>query len=235
VDPAVLVVLGLAVVVTVAVLGWRMEQKRRERVLAFALGRAWLYEAEDPSLVDAFPGEPFGEGDSRRARTVLRGREAGREFVAFDYSYETHTNTSKGRSTTTHRFAVCAVPLPVPLGVVEVRPEGLVSRAADAIGVSSDLELESEDFNRRFRVGARNAKLASDVLPPRTMEYLVAQPREVVPAFRLSGGHLVAWRTGRLEPMEVVTTCAVLDRVLDGVPSFVWRDAGQTDGYDPAP
>ena len=166
---------------------------------------------------------------------MLRGKEAGRDFVAFDYSYETHTNSSKGRSTTTHRFAVCVVPLPVPLGVVEVRPEGLVSRAADAMGVSSDLELESEDFNRRYRVRARNAKLASDVLPPRTMEYLVAQPRDMVPAFRLSGAHLVTWRSGRLDPAEVVTTCAVVDRVLDGIPSFVWRDAGLPGGYDPGP
>ena len=166
---------------------------------------------------------------------MLRGKESGRDFVAFDYSYETHTNTSKGRSSTTHNFAVCVVALPVPLGVVEVRPEGLMSRAADAMGVSSDLELESEDFNRRYRVRARNAKLASDVLPPRTMEYLVAQPRDVVPAFRLSGGHLVTWRSGRLEPAEVVTTCAVMDRVLDGIPSFVWRDAGLPGGYDPGP
>jgi hypothetical protein len=235
VDPAVLALLGLVVVGTVAVVGWRTEQKRRDRVLAFALGRAWLYEAEDPSLVDVFAGEPFGQGDGRRARTVLRGKESGRDFVAFDYSYETHTNTSKGRSTTTHHFAVCVVALPVPLGVVEVRPEGLMSRAADAMGVSSDLELESEDFNRRYRVRARNAKLASDVLPPRTMEYLVTQPRDVVPAFRLSGGPLVTWRSGRLEPAEVVTTCAVMDRVLDGIPSFVWRDAGLPGGYDPGP
>ena len=230
-----LALLGLAVVVAVAVIGWRLEQKRRDRVLAYALARAWLFEAEDPSLVDAFPGEPFGQGDGRRARTVLRGKEAGRDFVAFDYSYETHANSSKGRSTTTHRFAVCVLPLPVPLGVVEVRPEGLVSRAADAMGVSSDLELESEDFNRRFRVRARNAKLASDVLPPRTMEYLVGQPREAVPAFRLSGAHLVTWRSGRLDPAELVTTCAVMDRVLDGIPSFVWRDAGLPGGYDPGP
>jgi hypothetical protein len=232
---ALLFLAGLAVVVTVAVVAFNLEQKRRERVLAFALGRGWLYEADDPSLVDAFPGEPFGRGDSRRARTVLRGKESGRDFVAFDYSYATHTQTSKERRTTVHRYAVVAVPLPVPLGVVEVRPEGLMARAADAIGVSGDLELESEDFNRRFRVRARNAKLASDVLSPRTMEYLVAQRRDAVPAFRVSGGHVVAWRTGRLEPMEVVRTCAVLDRVLDGVPSFVWRDAGLPGGYDPGP
>lgn len=230
-----LLVIGVVVVVTVAVVGYRLEQKRRDRVMAYALSRAWTFEAEDRSLVDAWPGQPFGQGDNRRATTVLKGLEAGRPFVAFDYRYDTHTNTSKGRSTSTHRFAVCAVPLPAWLGVVEVLPEDLFSRAAGAVGVLHDLDLESEDFNRRFRVRARNAKLASDVLSPRTMEYLVGLPAEAVTAMRLQGGHLLAWRTGRLEPADVVRTCAVLDRVIDGIPSFVWRDAGLTGGYDPAP
>ena len=73
------------------------------------------------------------------------------------------------------------------------------------------------------------------MLPPRTMEYLVSQPPDVVPAFRLSGAHLVTWRSGRLDPADVVTTCAAMDRVLDGIPSFVWRDAGLPGGYDPGP
>jgi hypothetical protein len=231
----VLLALGVVVVVVIAVVGFHLEQKRRDRVLAYALGRAWRYDGEDPSLVDAWPGEPFGEGDNRRARSVLSGQESGRQFVAFDYSYQTHTNTSKGRRTTTHRYAVCVVPLPMALGVVSVLPENLLTRAAGAAGMASDIDLESEAFNRRFRVRARNAKLASDVLPPRTMDYLVGLPDDTVPSFRLQAGHLIAWRDGRLEPADVVRTCAVLDRVIDGIPSFVWRDAGLSGGYDPAP
>jgi hypothetical protein len=234
VSEMVLVVLGLAVVAVVAVVGFQLEQKRRDRVLAYALGRGWRYDGEDRSLVDAWPGQPFGEGDNRRARSVLTGQESGRSFVAFDYSYDTHTNTSKGRRTRTHRYAVCVVPLPTALGVVAVLPENVLTRAAGAVGVSSDIDLESEAFNRRFRVRARNAKLASDVLPPRTMDYLVGLPADTVPAFRLQGTHVVAWRDGRLEPADVVRTCAVIDRVIDGIPSFVWRDAGLPGGYDPA-
>ena len=230
----VLLVVGVVVLVVVAVVGYQLEQKRRDRVLAYALGRAWRFDGEDPSLVDAWPGEPFGEGDNRRARSVLTGQESGRSFVAFDYSYQTHTNTSKGRRTTTHRYAVCVVPLPTALGVVAVLPENLLTRAAGAVGVSSDIDLESAAFNRRFRVRARNAKLASDVLPPRTMDYLVGLPADTVPAFRLQGTHVIAWRDGRLEPADVVRTCAVIDRVIDGIPSFVWRDAGLPGGYDPA-
>lgn len=224
--------LGLGLV-SVLVGGFVVERKRRERLMQYALMRGWQYVGEDPTLVDRFDGEPFGKGDRRRARNVLTGQESGRHFTAFDYSYDTHSTNSKGhRTTTTHRFGVCVVPLPVPLGRVEVLPEDVFTTMAGAVGLMADLDLESEDFNRRFRVRATDAKLASDVLTPRTMHYLLSADPE---AWRIEGAQLVSWHPGRLDPAEVVRTCAVLDRVLDGIPSFVWRDAGLPTGYDPAP
>jgi hypothetical protein len=225
---------GLAVV-AVLVGGFVLERKRRERLMLFALKRGWQYVGEDPGLTDRFAGTPFGRGDRRRARNVLTGEESGRPFTAFDYSYETHSTDSKGnRTTTTHRFGVCVVPLPGPLGVVEVTPEGMFSRAAGAVGLTSDIDLESEDFNRMFRVRADDRKLASDVLTPRLMHFLVS----VRPAaWRLQGRHILSWHTGRLDPAEVVRTCAVLCRVVEGIPSFVWKDAdpGAASGYDRRP
>jgi hypothetical protein len=225
---------GLAVV-AVLVVGFVLERKRREHLLLFATRRGWRYVGEDRSLAQRFDGTPFGRGDRRRARNVLTGTETGRPFTAFDYSYETHRTDSKGhRSTQTHRFAVCAVPLPAPVGMLEVAPEGVLSRAAGAVGLVQDIDLESEGFNRRFSVRAADRKLASDVLTPRTMQYL----ESVRPAaWRLQGAHIVSWRSGRLDPAEVVRTCAVLCRVVDGIPSFVWKDAGTrlAGGYDPRP
>ena len=98
-----------------------------------------------------------------------------------------------------------------------------------ALGVVVVVVIAVVGFHR-----ARNAKLASDVLPPRTMDYLVGLPDDTVPSIRMQAGHVIAWRDGRLEPADVVRTCAVLDRVIDGIPSFVWRDAGLSGGYDPA-
>lgn len=113
-------------------------------------------------------------------------------------------------------------------------PEDLVTRAAGAAGLLSSIDLESEDFNRRFRVLASDRKLASDVLTPRTMQFVIAAQPE---AWRLQGRHILSWHPGRQEPAEVVRTCAVLGRVLDGIPSFVWEDAGArpASGYDPQP
>jgi hypothetical protein len=231
--PILLLTALVALVVVVLVGVFVLERKRRERLMQFAVMRGWEYVGKDPGLVHLFTGDPFGEGDDREARNVLTGQESGRPFTAFDYSYETRSTDSKGHTTTTtHRFGICAVPLPAPLGTVEVVPENVLTRMAGAVGVLSDIDLESEGFNRRFRVRAGDRKLACDVLTPRTMEYLLSVAPE---AWRMEGGHVVSWHPGRLDAAEVVRTCAVLDRVLDGIPSFVWRDAGLASGYDPEP
>ena len=231
--PLLPVLLGIGAVAVVAA-GFVLERKRRERLFQFAVMRGWRYVGEDPGLVDRWPGEPFGRGDHRRARNVLTGTEAGRPFVAFDYSFQTHSTDSKGhRSTTTHRWTVVAVPMPGWLGTVQVVPETVLDRVAGAVGLVQDIDLESEQFNRRFRVSASSPKLASDILTPRTMQYLLAADAE---AWRTCGSDLVGFAPGRLDPVEVVRTCAVLDRVLDGVPSFVWKDAGAAGShYSPGP
>ena len=216
--------------------GYLLDKKRRERLMQYALMRGWTYAGEDPSLVDRWPGDPFGKGDHRRARNVLTGTESGRPFTAFDYSYQTHSTDSKGhRNTTTHRWTVCVVPMPAWLGQVQVVPENLFHRMADAVGLLTDIDLESEAFNRKYRVSASSAKLASDILTPRTMEYLLSVDAE---GWRTCGTDLVGFAQGRLDPAEVVRTAAILGRVQDGIPSFVWHDAGvpnarQTWGADP--
>ena len=95
------------------------------------------------------------------------------------------------------------------------------------MGFSKDLALESEDFNRAFVVSTPHPKFASDVLTPRTMEYLLTVPDV---QWRIEGTTILSWDTGRVAPEQIVVTTAVLDRVLDGVPAFVWKDHGHDPG-----
>ncbi|MGZ4485858.1 MAG: DUF3137 domain-containing protein [Nocardioidaceae bacterium] len=224
--PLLPVAFGL-LLVAVLVGGFVAEQKRRERLMRSCLARGWTYVGADDSLARRFEGDPFGRGDDRSVRNVITGTAHGRPFTAFDYSYETSSTDSRGRrSTTTHRFTVCVVPLPVPLGRVQVLPESFFSRVTSTVGLTQDIELESEAFNRRFQVQASDPKLASDVLPPRTMEYLLAaEPC----AWRIEGAEVLAWEQGRMDPADVITRTAVIGRVIDGIPAFVWKDRG----YDP--
>jgi hypothetical protein len=210
--------------VAIAVGSYLMDKKRRDRMLQFARNRGWQYTAEVPALCDRWPGVPFGKGDHQRARNVLSGTESGRPFTAFEYSYQTHSTDSKGnRTTSTHHWAVTVVPMQGYLGRVEVQRESALGRMAGAVGLVQDIDLESEDFNRRFRVSATSAKLASDILTPRTMQYLLTMDAE---SWRTCGSDLVGFAEGRLDPAEVVKTCAVLGAVHAGIPTFVWKDHG---------
>jgi len=108
-----------------------------------------------------------------------------------------------------------------------------LDRLAGAVGLASDINLESEDFNRKFRVSASSPKLASDILTPRTMQYLIGVDAG---AWRTCGSDLVGFRQGTLDPADVVRTCSVLGQVQAGIPSFVWKDAGgSATGYSPGP
>jgi uncharacterized protein DUF3137 len=174
-------------------------------------------------------GTPFDTGSRRRARNVITGTESGRPFTAFDYSYETESHDTKGRtSKATHRYAVYAVHLPAYLPSLEVSPEAVFGHLATAVGLTTDIDLESEDFNRRFRVRAEDRKFATDVLSPRTMQYLLSVPPA---AWRVQGTDIVRWEEGRLDPADVPVSAAILDRVADGIPTFVWKD----HGYHPEP
>jgi hypothetical protein len=214
---------GLVVIVVgiAAYLAYEAEQKRRRLLQGFALSSGWDYRARDDSWTERFDGGPFGQGDHRRADNVLAGRYGERDMVAFDYSFQTHSNDSKGnRQTTTHRYTVCALRLPAYLRELELSPESLLTRVATAVGFA-DVELESEDFNRRYRVRARDPKFAYDVLHPRTMDALLARrPLHL----RISGADALCWESGRLKPPQLLEHLSTLALLVDGIPSFVWSD-----------
>ena len=224
--PIALVGVVLAIAIAIGVLVWRAEQARRRALASWAGAHGWSYVGSDSSWVDRLAGPPFGKGQRRRAENVLSGTHAGLAAAAFDYAFTTYTTDSQGRPhSQDHRFAVVAMRLPVPLGWVEVTGEGLAARLVKTVG-GQDVELESAEFNRRFRVRAHDAKLASDVLPPRTMEQLLsAAPTD----WRLQDGYAVAWSDVRLNLVELTDKLSVLGLVVAGVPRFVWRQ----HGYDP--
>ena len=204
-----------------AYVGWLQAKKRRELFQQFAANQGWSWTPRDDQFAQRFSGEPFGQGDNRKALNVLQGDWRGRPVVAFDYSYDTHSTDSQGRrSTTTHRYAVCALALDVWVPRLEIVPEGFFGRLGTALGMQ-DVELESEDFNRRYRVRCENRKLAYDVLPPRTMEALLARPALHL---RLSGADALCWENGAHSPVELLARLDALDVLLDGIPSFVWSD-----------
>lgn len=217
-DPAVLLVPG-AVAVAVALGGgalW-LDAQRARALRALAFERGWSLVRRDDVWAGELEGEPFGRGSDRRCESVLTGTYGGRDLVAFDYSFRTHTTDANGnRQSRTHRYAVALLVLPVAVPYVEVEPAGWLPRLFDR-----GVELESEAFNDRYRVRADDPRLAYDLLPARSMQLLLERP-EV--SLRLLGGAAVTWEAGRLDPHDLLVRLETVTALLDAVPGWVWED-----------
>jgi hypothetical protein len=215
----------LVLVVAVAVFGYLQAKQRRETLAAYAAGRGWTYTEQDPSLLDRFQGDPFQQGQDREAFNVLRGSVDGRPIVAFDYQYVTTSTATdaQGHSHTerhTHPFSVVGVNTGAVMPALSVTPEGMVGRFFGRL-TNSDIELESEAFNRAFTVHCPSRRFASDVLHPRMMEMLLKWPDL---AWRFDSDSLLAVRSGSHDIPELEAKLAALDAILDNIPDFVWKE-----------
>ena len=82
------------------------------------------------------------------------------------------------------------------------------------------VRFESEEFNKRFTVRTDDAKFASDVIHPRTMEFLMArQP----PGFRIQAD-VMRFSVDKHDT-ELIGFCAdFAHEFFARVPSFVWKN-----------
>jgi hypothetical protein len=229
VNPFLILFAAMALIGVGIYFSWKAEQKRRAKFASFAAAKGWSFTPVDTyGLVDRWGGHPFGRGESRKVSNVFTGRtNDGRDLVAFDYKYEESSTDSKGNSsTTTYRFGVCVIRIPCAMPGLHVGKENLFTRIGSFVGMT-DIEFESDDFNRAFLVKCEDAKFASDVLHPRTMELLLQHGRDV--EWRFENCDMLSWRSGRLDIPDLLRRVDLMCRVVEGIPAFVWKDRG----YDP--
>lgn len=215
---------GFGLVGLVGYFSYLAAKKRREEFAALAAARGWTYAENDQRYVDRFSGAPFGLGHDRQANNVLSGSHDSRPFAAFDYRYST-TSTStdaQGRTsthTTVHRFSVVALEVGARLPELSVVPEGFFGRLIGRL-TNTDIEFESEQFNRAFTVHCEDRKFATDVIHPRMMEYLLTVP-DLAWSFRDAA--LVTVSPGDHSLPLLDQTLGQVDGILDLVPEFVWK------------
>ena len=193
--------------------------QRTNDLAAYCKAKGWRFAEHDPfGLVHRWEGPPFDEGRRRRVRNVITTEVDGRAVVAFDYSYV----VGYGKDSKTYEYGVVALGLPCRLPWLHVAPDDALSRLGTMLGMA-DIDLESEEFNRRFRVRCGSPKFAHDVLTPRTMHALLG----IMPVeFRFTGTDALSFRRGYLEPSEMLERIHALRTVVNGIPSFVLRDRG---------
>lgn len=221
VSGVVVLVVGLVVGGGVALALWVAHRRHQERV-AWATARGWRLRARRRDLERRWRGRPFAVGHSRRATSVLTGTYAGRPATSFQYQ----CTVGSGKNQQRRVFHVVAVRLPTSLPTLELTPEGLATRIATALG-GQDIDFESEEFNRAWRVQSRDPRFAHAVVHPRLMERLL-QPDASTPV-RIEGADVLTWSPGPQRVELIEPRLAVLTAVADAIPRFVW----QQNGYDP--
>lgn len=212
----------LAIAVAVLVVRWQLHKRKVAAFTAFARSRGWRYAERDDRLVDRYRGTPFGQGFGKQALHVLSGSHRERELVAFEYVYKEHEGSGKNRRTVTYRHTVVALATPAPRPTLELSREGFGRKLLGLVGIR-DLQLESEEFNKTFRIRTEDDKFAYDVLHPRTMEWMLGDQRCHDLPFRFERADLLTWRRGSIDLAATVWMLDYLCDVLDRVPSFVWK------------
>jgi hypothetical protein len=110
---------------------------------------------------------------------------------------------------------------------VEIVPEGLAGRVT--VGGDDILDLESAEFNERFRIMADDARYAHAILTPLMMERLLEDDVRGL-AIAIDRDRVIAWRSAsRFSARRIEKRLGVLADVAALIPSYVLAAYG-TEG-----
>ncbi|WP_062465304.1 hypothetical protein [Demequina soli] len=200
--------------------------RHRDASAAFAASHGWTHTPRTAKYSLRFSGMPFDlSGTSVRQEDVLEGRYGGARCATFTHVVETQRD---GDRTTAQVFQVTLAELDVRLPRLDIVPESLAGRIAQAFG-GIDIEVESHAFNERWRVIARDRRYGHDVVDPRMIERLLQWDAEGR-ALRIDGGAVLMWSSGREGVDTLAKRLDVVSGVARRIPAHVLRryaDEGQ--------
>ncbi|MQA08031.1 MAG: hypothetical protein GEU98_05645 [Pseudonocardiaceae bacterium] len=219
------VVIGIAFV-GYMIWQWKHNKKKIEQFTKVAQQRGWQYRSNDNSVIGRYQGDPFdNRGHTRRARHVFTGQHRGRPFCCFEFSYKVrknNTGNNSGSRNETYYYRIFAIATPAHRPTLQVTKENVGTKMLDFVGVR-DLQLESVEFNEKFKIKTDNDKFAYDVLHPRTMEWMLADQRAQQIPIRFERNELVTWQRGKFELEAMEPSLNYLCDFVERVPEFVWK------------
>jgi hypothetical protein len=214
------VLVGVGVVFAgVAYVKYRLRQARIAAVRSLAQRSGFTFTIEDVDHITGMPFALFAKGDGRKADLVCSGVHNGRPLRLFDFVYWEDSSDGKGRrSRSYYRFTCAILQIPAACPGLTVTHEDFLTRIGSHIGFH-DVELEYDDFNRRFRVKCNEQKFAFTLLDGEMMQWLLDtdgfEALEVV-------GPWVLLAVNQLEPARWLDLGTWLDQFHDHVPPLVY-------------
>jgi len=223
VEALVIVLIALAVVGSI-IGGYYVKKKRREELALAAKQLGLQYSATDQFGLLGLPFALLSRGEGRGVENVMWGTWQEMAIKEFDYWYYTESTDSKGHTTRSYSHFSCVVTqIPAGCAPLTVTHEGFFSRLADHLGFH-DIELESEEFNKRFQVKCQDKKFATDMLDARMMQWLLGL--DGGRSFELNGPYVMCY-SKRLRPLEVTPLLGTLKGFQGHIPRVVWDLYGE--------
>ena len=212
-----LAIFALAVMAGFALMAWWVRTRPRLDAARAAAGDLGLgYSAKDEfGLIDL----PFPllqrPATVRGLGSVMFGTWRGREVKVFEYWY---ARSSDQALDDFEWFSCVVTPLPGWWPDLVIVPETILSRTVDNLTMS-DVNLESEAFNRAFSVRSQDPRFAIALLDARMMAWLL--DRAGPWGFEIAGGMLLCYRTPMFQPWEVRPLLEISAEFMDTVPGVV--------------
>jgi hypothetical protein len=96
-----------------------------------------------------------------------------------------------------------------------------------------DVDFESAEFNRRWRVKGADARYVHDMITPRVMDRLLKDDAYGF-ALRIEGPYVLAWRAGRLPTEKLGAMVGLLISVAKALPPHVERALSEAQAAEDA-
>ena len=219
-----IVVAAIGAAIGFAVWNSRMKDKRRKELAGWAQvnGLKFLPEKDHSVWMRYQLFKCLQRGEDRYAYNIMVGTSGTRVMSAFDYHYETHSTNSKGQRQTHHRYlSALVVDAGLPLKPLFIRPEGLLDKVTEFVGID-DIDFESAEFSQKFFVKSPDRRWAYDVLHQKTMELMLAYPRFHID---FQGSQVMAYYDNKTFTLgEFGSALKVVTGILDYLPESVVRE-----------
>lgn len=240
-------VLGLFAVVVVGggiawwTIGTRTGMSRRKAALErMAAQHGMKYEQYAATLGDVrFP--MLHKGDMRMFMNVLSGPWGGIPVVAADYWFggsgpaNPYSTRRRRRTGNSRHYSLVVLGIGAKCPRVSIERQGLPATLVEHLGLE-DIQFESEEFNRRFRVRSADARFATKLIDPRMMAWLLSTRGEY--GFEVVGHSALVYcqfvATAGIP--ELLNTAVAFVRTVPEVVTHVAAATGPTDPADaPSP
>lgn len=145
--------------------------------------------------------ELFQRSHDSEAYNIITGDKFGNRIELFDYLYTINV-TGPETYKETHKCSICLIITKHNFKNLLIRPEDLSDKIASAVGFQ-DINFESKEFNRRFRIQASDKKFAYDIIHPQMIEFLLS--KKGVPYIEMRDNLLMFYAECEIKPAQYIS------------------------------